>query len=469
MRDIVNKESFLGFSFNGIHTSQFGLYSVTNSGRYSRDLLPSFEDISVQVEGQNGSYYFGTKDKERTFQFNLAFWDLSEKEYYEMVNWLRGGDIPRPLIMDERPYVQYYVKLNKEPQIKYVPFDDNVTGRIYKGEIDLQFKAYDPYGYSVHKFLNEYSDDDILSSDEWMEESGLLRTNVYNNTSIKYDVPHLQDNIIEIRLINNGDMPTDFILNTTIVAECDVKTEIYLNNTLMMTLDTSAWGVLSGILTIDSKKKAIFKDGEIANNLLESGDFFQIPLGEHLISFNSDISPFMVIYGNLLSDIYDLQMAHLDLLIAADFNEDGRITEDYELALMIENVNKTIAGGADPRCDLSGDGVSINFTDQSLLIDALAYVRKSNGYILPLLAIGDLNNDGKVDILDYNLVLADYWKNVEDAITPAADLDGNGVIELLDITEIMKLKNRALAAGFDGYYQDYPGVGLTITYSYKYY
>lgn len=480
MREAKQKLGFVGFTFNGIHSSQFGLYSVTSGGRYARQMLPNSEDITLSVEGGNGSYFFGSKDKEKTFKLDLAFMDMTEQEYTEMITWLRADGVPKALILDERPYVQYYVKLSKEPQIKFVPFDYENFGRIYKGELELEFKAYDPYGYSVHKFLNEYVDEDPYSIGEWAEGSRLLGNNI-NNELLVYDVPYVNNYMIYIPLINNGDMPTDFILNIPIGPNYSDYLYIYLDGIEKMSINLTAWGTEVGILSIDSKKQAIFKNGIIANNLLGSGGFFPVPIGIHNISLNVEITNYIIQPNDdalTLEDLYNLQLSHLDLLIAADFNEDGRITEDYEFALMTENLNKTIAEGADPRCDLSGDGNLINFTDQSLLVDALGYVNKSNGYILPLLAKGDLNNDNKVDVLDYNLVLADYNQNVENATTPAADLNEDGVIEFLDLSAIDLLRDQALAMGFNCYYRGYdyllPGEytlpdTFTITYSYKYY
>jgi hypothetical protein len=54
MRSTIKKEAFVGFTFNEIHSSQFGLYSVTNGGRYKRGLSPSFSDSTEEITGGRG-------------------------------------------------------------------------------------------------------------------------------------------------------------------------------------------------------------------------------------------------------------------------------------------------------------------------------------------------------------------------------------------------------------------------------
>ena len=63
---------FIGFTFDGVHSSEFNLVRVSNGSRYQSNLLPSFQDYTVQAEGKDGVYYFGTVFKERQIKFSTA-------------------------------------------------------------------------------------------------------------------------------------------------------------------------------------------------------------------------------------------------------------------------------------------------------------------------------------------------------------------------------------------------------------
>ena len=56
----VPKGDFIGFTFNGVHSSELGILRVSDGSRYDNDLLPTIRDRVVPVPGGDGSYYFGS-------------------------------------------------------------------------------------------------------------------------------------------------------------------------------------------------------------------------------------------------------------------------------------------------------------------------------------------------------------------------------------------------------------------------
>ena len=154
MRTRYQKDDYTGFVYNGIHSSQFGLFSVANGGRYSRGLSPTFQDLTQSVPGQDGTHYFGTQMTQRVITLQIAFDSVTESEFHQLKRWLNCGI--KPLILDETPYIQYYAKIQTAPAIQFVPFEEGVDERIYKGESTITFVCYDPYGYSVSKWLSSY-------------------------------------------------------------------------------------------------------------------------------------------------------------------------------------------------------------------------------------------------------------------------------------------------------------------------
>ena len=51
---------YLGFTYNGFHSSDLGIVRVSDGSRYSENLLPSFQDKTVTVPGKDETYYFGS-------------------------------------------------------------------------------------------------------------------------------------------------------------------------------------------------------------------------------------------------------------------------------------------------------------------------------------------------------------------------------------------------------------------------
>ena len=48
------KGDYLGFTFNGKHSSNFGIVRTSSGSRFDEDLLPTIQDKSVQVPGKDG-------------------------------------------------------------------------------------------------------------------------------------------------------------------------------------------------------------------------------------------------------------------------------------------------------------------------------------------------------------------------------------------------------------------------------
>lgn len=276
MRSSIYKLDYVGFTFNNIHSSQLGIKSVTSGNRYSHSLLPTFQDYSIDIVGGDGSYYFGNTFKQKDFDLNIAFDDVTEQELRDISRWLYATGTISTLIFDERPYIKYYVKITKQPVLKYLAFEDSTGARVYKGEGSLTFTAFDPFGYSVNKFLESYDDENI---GEWVESSGLLHSQEYNGVDY-YDIYAAG----VIPLYNPGDLPVDFIL--TLVVGGGAIPKVSLDSSTYFKLDLTSLG--AGTVTIDTKKKLIKHGTTVVNYVLLDGDFFKIPLST-IVSNSSQV------------------------------------------------------------------------------------------------------------------------------------------------------------------------------------
>ena len=74
------KNDFIGFTFNGVHSSTLGITRVSNGSRYTEDLLPTYQDKVVDAPGTDETYYFGSYYKQKVINISIAFDDLTEAQ-----------------------------------------------------------------------------------------------------------------------------------------------------------------------------------------------------------------------------------------------------------------------------------------------------------------------------------------------------------------------------------------------------
>ena len=76
----ANKDyDFLAFSFNGLHSwDDFKIYRTNSGDRYELPTTGQIKDITVEVPGGDGLYYFESFHKEKKFPISFAFDNLTE-------------------------------------------------------------------------------------------------------------------------------------------------------------------------------------------------------------------------------------------------------------------------------------------------------------------------------------------------------------------------------------------------------
>ena len=304
---------FIGFSFNGIHSSELGITRVSDGSRYNDNLLPTSQDKTAAIPGGDGTYYWETFHTQKQFNIPIAFDDLTEEQYKNLRQIFNTKNLGK-LIFDEAPYKYYMAKPTGTPQLKTICFEEeyydevdkkNKNCRIYKGEGTIQFTAYYPYAKSVHKWLDEYSDDKYPNKNEWAAASGMLNNaSAAEDTTVVYDKT---ENASVIKLFNPGDMETDFCLDFDIRKEEKYQDEsgnpatreikelklnsIQLNNNekflSFSAFEFSDENINDCYVRINTKTNLIEGldankelTGTLYNKFITSGDFFKIPLGE---------------------------------------------------------------------------------------------------------------------------------------------------------------------------------------------
>ena len=253
---------FIGFSFNGIHSSELGITRVSDGSRYNDNLLPTSQDKTAVIPGGDGTYYWETNYTQKPFNINIAFDDLSEEQYKNLRQVFSTKKLGK-LIFDETDYKYYMAKPTGTPQLKTICFDgedsESNPTRIYKGEGTIQFTAYYPYAKSVDSVTGEGT---------------------------------------EFKINNIGDLEMDFYL---FIAFPEEGTKLELES-IYLSKDKSTREILrfdnelekqeedSGI-RINTKTnliEGIDANGKVTGTLynkhIHSGEFFKIPVGEYDLS-----------------------------------------------------------------------------------------------------------------------------------------------------------------------------------------
>ena len=267
---------YVGFTFNGKHSSELGIVRTSEGSRFNENLLPTIQDKTVQVPGGDGMYHFGSYFTQRQFNISYAFDALTEEQLAE-IKRVFGDKKIHELIFDETPFKKYYAKVTGSASIKHIPFAEGATNRVYKGEGSIQFTAYDPYAHSVHKFLNQYNN---TNKNEWAAASGMLESGE------NYDVRLNNGNVI--KLYNPGVKETDFILTFNFIDGVIPDGGIFLDSDHQLNFKWITAQADDDEIKINTKLNLIEgykngkKSGQIYNKFIISGSFFKIPVGQNL-------------------------------------------------------------------------------------------------------------------------------------------------------------------------------------------
>ena len=285
---------FLGFTYNGRHSSELGIVRINTGNRAEMPLSPSFKDSTAEVPGGKGLYYFNTQIQQRQFTINFAYDDLTEEDVRELREWLNPLE-QGELIFDEEPYKAYTVKPNTQPKLSYLVFNKEITtetfklyepstvkssGRVYKGEGAIGLTAYYPYAKAPSKELSYYNSNTkeggFGSQDEWKIAAGF-------DKEVQLD---------SLECYNRGDIETPVTLNFKVAEDINtneavsgnVGIELYSGTTSQIGtrigyvyMDASKMSV-NVIYTINSKLELITDENGVArNDIIVASKFFYLP------------------------------------------------------------------------------------------------------------------------------------------------------------------------------------------------
>ena len=293
---------FLGFTYNGRHSSELGIVRINTGNRAEMPLSPSFKDSTAEVPGGKGLYYFNTQIQQRQFTINFAYDDLTEEDVRELREWLNPLE-QGELIFDEEPYKAYTVKPNTQPKLSYLVFNKEITtetfklyepstvrssGRLYKGEGAIGLTAYYPYAKAPYKTIEDYSVYKDIEKKEFSHYRGYGHPDEWAIASGMDKKPSL----VSPQCYNCGDIETPVTLNfkvakninTNEAVSGNVGIELYSGTASQIGtrigyvyMDASKMSV-NVIYTINSKLELITDENGVArNDIIVASKFFYLP------------------------------------------------------------------------------------------------------------------------------------------------------------------------------------------------
>ena len=133
-----------GFYYNGTHSSEYHVDYIPDAS----DLWFTGNDFDVydtEVAWHHGGYYYGNSVKKRTFTLKCFYEEITLKQREDIRKWLHR-DTKGKLIFDNLPFVYWMVRPTKP-----VTGQEYLDCGRYSGVFDIEFTAYEPFGYLTRK------------------------------------------------------------------------------------------------------------------------------------------------------------------------------------------------------------------------------------------------------------------------------------------------------------------------------
>ena len=264
---LEGREDFLGFTFNGRHSSEFRIIRVIKNKRLDEALVPNSKDTTIDIPGNDGLYFIKGKFQQREISIDFAYDDLYDEDMYNLRKWL-ACDTPQELIFDELSYKAYLGKIKGIPKLSFIAFEENGK-RVYRGEGTVQFVCYLPWAHSTQIHSEErVSTDKTLYT---VKNQGQLDT-----PFVFVFQPKDKENYSYIQLTDTESNTSYY--NTIVFNNNRLDTEKqYLFDSekhLLLCIEKANYsnGKLTYDIVKDTKGNAV-----IVNGAIVAGDFFNIP------------------------------------------------------------------------------------------------------------------------------------------------------------------------------------------------
>ena len=334
---LEGRDDYIGFTYNGHHSSEYRIVRVNSGSRYETSLVPTPKDTTIDAVGRDGLYYVTSKYQQLTIPVNIAFDDLYDEDIRNLKEWL-SSKTEGELWFDEDPYKQYSAKITSNPKLSWIAFDDPVKGRVYKGEGTIQFICYYPWATSRFRNLSEVYRDVYGVEDPstlnppvslprgWETASGLEAKRVLETTGTGKTFDYIKQGTSEALVYNAGNIAAPCQLPFSLVAKGIQKIEYFKGTDTSSSsslgrlyIDTSQlYNTTEEAFLLDSKLHLLLgikmpnspgtyiQTGNVYNYAIVGGDFFDIEPGEGTIKLNPRDTTYVIfqpaVAGNIVYD-----------------------------------------------------------------------------------------------------------------------------------------------------------------------
>ena len=337
---LEGRDDYIGFTYNGHHSSEYRIIRVNSGSRYETSLIPIPKDTTIDAVGRDGLYYVTSKYQQLTIPVNIAFDDLYDEDIRNLKEWL-SSKTEGELWFDEDPYKQYSAKITSNPKLSWIAFDDPMKGRVYKGEGTIQFICYYPWATSRFRNLSEvyidvYGVDDPSDPKKlnppvslprgWETASGLEAKRVLETAGTGKTFDYIKQGASEALVYNAGNIATPCQLPFSLVAKGIQKIEYFKGTDTSSSsslgrlyIDTSQlYDTGEEAFLLDSKLHLLLgikmpnspgtyiQTGNVYNYAIVGGEFFDIEPGEGTIKLSPSNGTYIIfqpaVAGNIVYD-----------------------------------------------------------------------------------------------------------------------------------------------------------------------
>ena len=187
--------SFISFSYGGKHIEDFNLIAVTNGDRMEKEAYAPFDDLTTNYDVITGQFYWGTYFRALTLSFTLFTDGIDEQQLDEFKYWFRAGEI-KELILAEHPNRAIMARVATQPHLSLLPFEKPISIKIggisydtsttlYKGEIELEMVADDPFWYAKQNILGVPDTISGYYSEYWQDVNGVTTAITSSKDALK--------------------------------------------------------------------------------------------------------------------------------------------------------------------------------------------------------------------------------------------------------------------------------------------
>ena len=250
----VQSDDFIGFSFNGVSSQSLGISRVSDGSRYNEQMLPGFQDKSAQMPGSDYTLYWESFYNTRTWTLNIAFDHMTDTQMSLLRRTFHTKNLA-PLTFAERSGIHWLAKVQSPPQLKYICFDED-NERIYKGEGTITFIAYYPFGMS-----------------DLQPRQGIASANITNSGDIPMDWYVV---ITKARAANLSEVEVQ--VNNNAIGQLQFSNITMESNDNFLVINSKT-NLVEGASAYSSSTGTYTATGNVYNQYISYGDFFQIPTG----------------------------------------------------------------------------------------------------------------------------------------------------------------------------------------------